>query len=94
MSHEPVSPCLHVSLQVLVDGTQTTLVLENLDPLTEYVVNVFAVVGEESSEPLKGTETTRKLSSTSLPMHHYSPFQEHYQSFPILFHLATSATWE
>ncbi|KAL2099144.1 hypothetical protein ACEWY4_005624 [Coilia grayii] len=44
--------------QVFVDGSQTTLVLENLDPLTEYVVMVYAVVGEDSSEPLKGTETT------------------------------------
>uniref|UniRef100_A0A3Q2D309 Collagen, type XII, alpha 1b n=1 Tax=Cyprinodon variegatus TaxID=28743 RepID=A0A3Q2D309_CYPVA len=35
-----------------------TVVLENLNPLTEYVVNVFAVVDEVSTEPLRGTETT------------------------------------
>uniref|UniRef100_A0A7N8WLF5 Collagen, type XII, alpha 1a n=1 Tax=Mastacembelus armatus TaxID=205130 RepID=A0A7N8WLF5_9TELE len=44
--------------QVFVDGTETTVVLQKLNPLTEYLVNVYSVVGEESSEPLRGTETT------------------------------------
>lgn len=47
-------------LQVLVDGMVTTVVLDNLTPLTEYVINVYAVVSEVDSEPLKGTETTCK----------------------------------
>lgn len=48
--------------QVFVDGTETTAVLRGLTPLTQYSVNVYSVVGEESSEPLQGTETTRTLS--------------------------------
>uniref|UniRef100_A0A3B4AB57 Uncharacterized protein n=1 Tax=Periophthalmus magnuspinnatus TaxID=409849 RepID=A0A3B4AB57_9GOBI len=43
---------------MFVDGTETTVVLQGLNPLTEYLVNVYAIVGEESSDPLKGTETT------------------------------------
>uniref|UniRef100_A0A8C9ZNQ8 Collagen alpha-1(XII) chain n=1 Tax=Sander lucioperca TaxID=283035 RepID=A0A8C9ZNQ8_SANLU len=47
--------------ELLVEGSVNTVVLEGLSPLTEYIVNVFSVVGEESSEPLKGTETTLPL---------------------------------
>ncbi|MCI4382642.1 hypothetical protein PGIGA_G00017250 [Pangasianodon gigas] len=49
------------TLQLTVDGNLNTVELEGLDPLTEYSVNVYSVVGEESSEPLSGTETTLPL---------------------------------
>ncbi|XP_053488111.1 collagen alpha-1(XII) chain isoform X2 [Ictalurus furcatus] len=49
------------TLQMFVDGNENTVVLEGLDPLTKYSVNVYSVVGEESSEPLSGTETTLPL---------------------------------
>uniref|UniRef100_A0A3P9D5L8 Collagen, type XII, alpha 1b n=1 Tax=Maylandia zebra TaxID=106582 RepID=A0A3P9D5L8_9CICH len=42
------------------NGSVSTVVLENLNPLTEYVISVYAVVGKQSSEPLRGTETTRE----------------------------------
>uniref|UniRef100_A0A3Q2Y3A0 Collagen alpha-1(XII) chain n=1 Tax=Hippocampus comes TaxID=109280 RepID=A0A3Q2Y3A0_HIPCM len=47
--------------EVFVDGTQNTVVLQLLQPLTEYLVNVYSVLGEESSEPLTGVETTLPL---------------------------------
>ncbi|XP_027896679.1 collagen alpha-1(XII) chain isoform X5 [Xiphophorus couchianus] len=53
------------TMEVLVDGEVTTTVLENLTPLTQYVVNVFAVLEGVSSEPLKGTETTLPLPGAS-----------------------------
>lgn len=52
-----------LSFQLLVDGSSNTVVLQNLNHLTEYVVNVYSVVGEQSSEPLTGTETTRECFS-------------------------------
>uniref|UniRef100_A0A8C8F328 Collagen alpha-1(XII) chain n=1 Tax=Oncorhynchus tshawytscha TaxID=74940 RepID=A0A8C8F328_ONCTS len=44
--------------QMYVDGSVTTAILPNLNPLTEYLVNVYSVIGDESSDPLKGAETT------------------------------------
>ncbi|KAM4542217.1 collagen alpha-1(XII) chain isoform 3-T3 [Odontesthes bonariensis] len=49
--------------EVFVDGTGNTVVLTGLTPLTEYLVNVYSLMGEDSSEPLKGTETTLPVSS-------------------------------
>ncbi|XP_030578007.1 collagen alpha-1(XII) chain-like [Archocentrus centrarchus] len=47
--------------ELLVDGSVSTAVLENLNPQTEYVTTVSSIVGEKSSEPLRGTETTRDV---------------------------------
>ncbi|XP_056099343.1 collagen alpha-1(XII) chain-like [Rhinichthys klamathensis goyatoka] len=47
---------------MFADDEENTVVLVNLTPMTEYVINVYGVIGEESSDPLKGTETTCKLS--------------------------------
>lgn len=37
---------------------ERSTVLKDLKPETEYVVNVYSVVEDEYSEPLKGTEKT------------------------------------
>ncbi|XP_074472614.1 collagen alpha-1(XII) chain isoform X2 [Sebastes fasciatus] len=51
--------------EVMVDGSVNTVVLEGLNSLTEYLVNVYSVVNEMSSEPLRGTETTLPLSAVT-----------------------------
>lgn len=56
------SPLPDDVLQMFADGEENTVVLVNLTPMTEYIVRVYGVIGEESSEPLKGTETTCKLT--------------------------------
>ncbi|XP_037606721.1 collagen alpha-1(XII) chain isoform X5 [Sebastes umbrosus] len=51
--------------EVMVDGSVNTVVLEGLNSLTEYLVNVYSVVNEMSSEPLRGTKTTLPLSAVT-----------------------------
>lgn len=56
---------------MFVDGNENTLVLEGLNPQTQYMVNVYAVVSEESSEPLQGMETTRMSSPSGFFKTHF-----------------------
>ncbi|XP_035986482.1 collagen alpha-1(XII) chain isoform X6 [Fundulus heteroclitus] len=76
------------TLELLVDGEVTTTVLENLSPLTEYVVNVYAVVEEVSSEPLKGTETTLPLPAPA----NLKVFDETSSSMRVSWEAAAGAT--
>ncbi|XP_029281105.1 LOW QUALITY PROTEIN: collagen alpha-1(XII) chain [Cottoperca gobio] len=46
-------------------GSENTVVLRGLTALTEYFVNVYSVLDEVNSEPLKGTETTLPLSAAT-----------------------------
>lgn len=64
-------PPLHANsmlfvLQVLVDGSQTTLLLEGLRPQTEYTLNVYSMIGDKRSEPLSGTDFTCEQTSPSI----------------------------
>lgn len=53
-------------LQVLVDGSVTTLLLDGLSPLTEYTVSVYSMIGQKRSEPLRGIDTTCEQTSPSI----------------------------
>ncbi|KAM9495088.1 collagen alpha-1(XIV) chain isoform 1-T1 [Clarias gariepinus] len=47
--------------EVVVDGDQTSVVLQHLNSVTEYQVAVFAVYSNSASEGLRGSETTLAL---------------------------------
>lgn len=49
-----------------MDGSVTTLLLDGLSPQTEYMVNVYAVTGENRSQPLSGVDFTCEQTSLSL----------------------------
>ncbi|XP_031709277.1 collagen alpha-1(XIV) chain isoform X4 [Anarrhichthys ocellatus] len=52
-------------LEVVVDGSETSVVLQHLHSLTEYRLAVFAVYANEASEALRGSETTLALPTVT-----------------------------
>lgn len=52
--------------QAVVDGSETSVVLDHLSSLTEYQLAVFAVYANEASEALRGSETTRTLTISEI----------------------------
>ncbi|XP_041844785.1 collagen alpha-1(XIV) chain [Melanotaenia boesemani] len=51
--------------EVLVAGSETSVVLQQLSSLTEYQLAVFAVYANEASESLRGSEVTLALPSVT-----------------------------
>uniref|UniRef100_A0A8C6WUD5 Collagen type XIV alpha 1 chain n=1 Tax=Neogobius melanostomus TaxID=47308 RepID=A0A8C6WUD5_9GOBI len=51
--------------EVIVDGSETSVLLEHLSSSTEYQLAVFAVYESEASEALRGTETTLALPAVT-----------------------------
>uniref|UniRef100_H3CW87 Collagen type XIV alpha 1 chain n=1 Tax=Tetraodon nigroviridis TaxID=99883 RepID=H3CW87_TETNG len=51
--------------EAVVDGSETSVVLDHLSSLTEYQLAVFAVYATEASEALRGSETTLALPSVT-----------------------------
>uniref|UniRef100_A0A672ZDR0 Collagen, type XIV, alpha 1a n=1 Tax=Sphaeramia orbicularis TaxID=375764 RepID=A0A672ZDR0_9TELE len=51
--------------EAVVDGSETSTVLEHLSALTEYQLAVFAVYANEASEALRGSETTLALPTVT-----------------------------
>lgn len=70
-------------LQFYVSRLETSTVLKDLKPETEYVVNVYSVVEDEYSEPLKGTEKTCK--SPGKQQQGYNPLF-HFQDKEVMEH--------
>uniref|UniRef100_A0A671VYH0 Collagen type XIV alpha 1 chain n=1 Tax=Sparus aurata TaxID=8175 RepID=A0A671VYH0_SPAAU len=51
--------------EAVVDGSETSVVLQHLSSLTEYQLAVFAVYANEASEALRGSETTLALPTVT-----------------------------
>ncbi|XP_051908747.1 collagen alpha-1(XII) chain-like isoform X2 [Hippocampus zosterae] len=51
--------------EMLLDGSVTSTVLDDLSPLTQYALSVYSLLGDEASEPLVGRETTLPLPAVS-----------------------------
>lgn len=52
-----------LAVQIVVGGTENSVVLQNLNSLTEYEIAVFAVYRSAASDALRGNEITRQSSS-------------------------------
>lgn len=49
-----------LAVQIVVGGTENSVVLQNLNSLTEYEIAVFAVYRSAASDALRGSEITRE----------------------------------
>lgn len=54
--------CVHLCQQIQVSDRVTELELDGLIPHTEYTVTVYAIYGEESSDPITNQGMTREYS--------------------------------
>lgn len=50
----------------MVDGSTSTVLLDGLTPLTEYLVRVYSMIGDTRSEPLKGIDVTCEQTTVSI----------------------------
>ncbi|EPY83208.1 hypothetical protein CB1_000591007, partial [Camelus ferus] len=66
-----------------VSRLESSTVLKDLKPDTEYVVNVYSVVEDEYSEPLKGTEKTLQVPIVSLNLYDVGSTTMHVQWQPV-----------